>query len=507
MSDEHGTRVPDAWARMRFAVVGQLLASPPAARGDLRRALVALAAQTWKHPITEAPTRFALSTIERWFYVARGERVDPVSVLRRQVRADRGSHPAISSRVALLLAAQHRDHPGWSFQLHADNLATLLREDPTLGPAPSYATVRRHLKSKGLTRQRRLRDVPRPGEVRAAVAREHRETRSYEATHVHGLWHLDFHVASRKVLLPDGSWVTPRMLGVIDDHSRLICHGQWYATETAGDLVHGLSQAIQKRGLPRRLLTDNGAAMVAAETVEGLVALGIVGDTTRAYSPEQNAKMEVFWAQVEGRLMAMLEGHPELTLSLLNEATLAWIEGEYHHKVHRETGATPFDRFLHAPTVGRDSPSSDALRRAFRMKVERRQRRSDGTFTLDGVRFEVPSRFRQLTTLTIRYARWDLSCVDLCDARHGTVLCALLPLDKAANADGRRRVHAALAPAADATAPTPEPDAIAPRLRELMAHYAATGRPPAYLPRAPTAPEINPEATARGGLDDDKESR
>jgi putative transposase len=122
--------------------------------------------------------------------------------------------------------------------------------------------------------------------VRAAVARTLRETRGCEATHVHGLWHLDFHIGSRKVLLPDGQWVTPRMLGVIDDHSRLLCHGQWYVGETAADLVHRLSQAIQKRGLPRQLLTYNGSAMVAAETVEGLDALGIVGDTTQAYIPE-----------------------------------------------------------------------------------------------------------------------------------------------------------------------------------------------------------------------------
>lgn len=507
MSEEHGARVPDAWARMRFAVVGQLLAAPPAARGDLRRALVALAARSWQHPITETPVTFSFSTIERWFYMAQGERLDPVSVLRRQVRADRGTQPAISARMGMALAAQHQGHPGWSFQLHADNLAARVREDPSLGLMPSYATVKRYLKAHGLTRQPRPREAARPGEVRADIARESRETRSYEATHVHGLWHLDFHVGSRKVLLPDGEWVTPRMLGVIDDHSRLICHGQWYATETAGDLVHGLSQAIQKRGLPRRILSDNGGAMIAAETVEGLAALGIVGDTTRAYSPEQNAKMEVFWAQVEGRLMAMLEGHPELTLALLNEATQAWLEGEYHHKVHRETGATPFDRFLHAPSVGRPSPSSDALRRAFRMKAERRQRKSDGTFTLEGVRFEVPSRYGHLTVLSVRYARWDLSCVDLYDERHGTRLCVVVPLDKAANADGRRRVRAARAPVGDALAPVPEPEAIAPRLRELMAQYAATGLPPAYLPRAVPPPDPTPEAAAHAGPEHEEQSR
>jgi len=141
-----------------------------------------------------------LSDPRLYVALARGERTDPVLVLRRKVRRDRGTQPAISPAIVEVLALQYRALPGWSFQLHADNLATRVREDPALGPMPSDATVRRHLKGRGMTRQRRLR--------------EHRETRSYEVTHVHGLWHLDFHLCSRKVLLPDGRWVTLR--GVLD---------------------------------------------------------------------------------------------------------------------------------------------------------------------------------------------------------------------------------------------------------------------------------------------------
>ncbi len=79
----------------------------------------------------------------------------------------------------------------------------------------------------------------------------------------------------------------PLALSLLDDHSRLCCHVQWYLSETACDLVHGLSQAIQKRGLPRALMTDNGSAMVAEEVTEGLLRLGIVHERTLPYSPYQ----------------------------------------------------------------------------------------------------------------------------------------------------------------------------------------------------------------------------
>jgi putative transposase len=68
----------------------------------------------------------------------------------------------------------------------------------------------------------------------------------------------------------------------------------------------------------------------------------------------------------------------------------------------------------------------------------RLQRRSDGAVSLAGQRFEIPSRYRHLGTVSLRYARWDLT-------------------------------------------PLP-PSGMAPLLAQCIADYAATGLPPAYLP-------------------------
>jgi hypothetical protein len=247
-------------------------------------------------------------------------------------------------------------------------------------------------------------------------------------------------------------------------------------------------QAILKRGLPRALLTDNGSAMLAAETRGGLERLGIVHRRTLAYAAYQNAKQEVFWAQVEGRLLAMLDGVPDLTLARLNEATQAWVETEYHRRLHSEIGSTPLERYLGAATVGRPSPSPEELRRAFRADAVRTHRRTDGTLSLLGRRFEVPGRFRHLERLHLRYAGWDLSRVDLVDARTGEILSPLYPLDKRGNASGRRRrLTPPPLPPASAGAPMPAPpppaSGIAPLLADLLADYAATGLPPAYLPK------------------------
>ena len=435
------------------------------------------------------PVRFAAVSIERWYYKARREKDDPVGVLRRAVRKDCGK-VSLAPKLAERLFAQYEAHQRWTYQLHYDNLAAAVKAEPALGPLRSYTTVRRYMQAHGLVRKPGPAPAGRPGEARARERREEREVRSYEAEYVGSLWHLDFHHGSLKVLTPQGQWQRPIVLGILDDHSRLCCHIQWYLSETAEDLVHGLSQAIQKRGLPRALLTDNGAAMIAEETAEGLVRLGIVHEKTLPYSPYQNGKQECFWATLEGRLLEMLDGVAKLTLEFLNQATQAWVEMEYNRTPRRETSCSPVERFAQARDVLRESPSSSALREVFRLQSKRRQRKSDGTISVEGVRFEVPARYRHFRDVAVRYARWDLSRVDLVDPREGTILAPIYPLDRRANADGQRalfeRDTCATAPDGGKRSDEVQPEKeLPPLLKRLLAEYSATGIPPAYLPKNP----------------------
>lgn len=470
----------EIWARFRFSVVGPLLAAPPE-KGDLQAEIEKLAGKRWRHPVTGTGLMLGRSTIERWYYAAKNARHDPVGELRRRVRKDAGVQPSLSAPVRAWLRKQSAAHRGWSYRLHYDNLLAQAKQQPEWGRPPSYPTVRRWMRSQALIPRRGRRRPDTPGAQAAEARLEQWEVRSYEAAHVGGLWHADFHVGRRKVLIPSGQWAVPHVVGVLDDASRLGCHAQWYLTESAETFGHGLMQALQKRGLPWALMTDNGKPMLAAETQEGLARLGIRHEPTLPYSPYQNAKQEVFWAALEGRLMAMLEGVAELTLEVLNTATQAWLELEYNRKLHSEIGTSPLDRYLAGPSVLRESPGSDELRCAFRRRAARQQRRSDGTITLEGRRYEIPSRYRHLGRVGVAYAAWDLGRVDLLDLRTGTILCALYPLDKQANADGRRR---RLEPVGEAVAePTPPASGLAPLLAKLMADYQATGLPPAYLPK------------------------
>jgi len=157
----------DRWARLRFSIIGPLLAAPPPA-GELQAALVTLAAKSWRHPLTDQEIRFGVSTLERWYYTAKSA-ADPVAALRNRLRDDVGRFPSLSPQAIDVLVAQYREHPGWTMQLHVDNLRVALAGSDT--PIPSYPTLRRYLIAQGMFRQAR----PKRATEGALLARDRLE--------------------------------------------------------------------------------------------------------------------------------------------------------------------------------------------------------------------------------------------------------------------------------------------------------------------------------------------
>jgi putative transposase len=175
----------DRWARLRFSIIGPLMAAPPAPR-QLGAALLALAIKTWRHPVSGLDVRFGASTIERWYYRAR-RAADPVAALKDGLRGDEGGFPSLTPVAIAALTLQYREHPGWTAQLHLDNLRVACEASDS--PVASYATVRRYLRAQGMHRQARPRRATE-GAMAARDRLEQLEVRSFEVEHVAALWRM-----------------------------------------------------------------------------------------------------------------------------------------------------------------------------------------------------------------------------------------------------------------------------------------------------------------------------
>ena len=355
-AEARGPRVHERWAHLRFSVIGQLLAAPPP-KGELRAEIEALAARQWQHPTTGEPVRFGFSTIERWYYRALKERSDPVGVLRRKLRADAGQQPAMSDAVRQAVLAQYAAHKSWSVQLHHDNLVALAE---TQARAQARAVLRH---AAPLHEGQR----PRQAAARHAAPDRRRRARRGATARARGA-QLRGRVRQRPVALglpprlPEGAHRARRVgrrrscsaCSTIARGSPVTCSGIWPRPPRSSPTA--CRRRSRSAACRAPALSDNGAAMTAAEITEGLTRLGILHQTTLPYSPYQNAKQEAFWGPVEGRLIAMLEHVPDLTLAFLNEATQAWVEHEYNRKVHSEIGEAPHHALPRRPEVTRPMP-------------------------------------------------------------------------------------------------------------------------------------------------------
>jgi len=147
--------------------------------------------------------------------------------------------------------------------------------------------------------------------------------------------------------------------------------------------LDAFEKALLRRGLPRRLYTDNGAAFRSRHLEHICASLGIALIHARPYKPQGKGKIERFFRPVRASFLSSFEGK---TMTELNDSFTAWLQ-EYHERRHHSTGQAPFERFTSKMECLRAAPSN--LRDHFR-KCARRRVSMDRTVILNGRLFEAP---------------------------------------------------------------------------------------------------------------------
>ena len=130
---------------------------------------------------------------------------------------------------------------------------------------------------------------------------------------------------------------------------------------------------------------------------------------------------------------------------------------------------------------GRVAPAGLELAQAFTRRETRQQRRSDGSIVLTGKRFSIPSRYRHLDQVAVRYASWDLDTVFLAHPETDAILERLLPVDRAANASGAR-AEVDLPQSTSAMVASTTPPDLPPLLQAALDQARRSGLPPAFIP-------------------------
>jgi putative transposase len=366
------------WAVIAEAAGQQLTATE---RGALVRQI---ATRAHTHP-DGSSRRYSRGTIDRWL---RAWRADGLEGLKPSPRADAGTVRAHAELFAEA-AALRLELPGRS----AAQIASILFHRH--GIAVSERTIRGQLRRAGLHRE--------------ALAAEPKTYGRYEAAAPNERWITDVLV---------GPWVPwPRREGsararlflIVDDHSRLLAGGRFFAHENARACQDLLRRAITRRGVPNVLYADNGAPFSNAWLARTCAVLGVRLVHSQPYSPQGRGKQERLNRYIREAFLAEATHQGIDSMDQLNDLFFAWAEQVANQRAHAETGQAPISRF----EAGGPPRQADAglLREAFRWSVTRKVTRT-ATVPLEGNSYAVDPALTG-RRVELRYDPEDLTRLDV----------------------------------------------------------------------------------------------
>ena len=358
----------DPKALFRLSVLGPLVSRERLEHGELQQIIRDLA--TREYAIPGSRRRYlGEKTIQAWFYIWRKQ---GIAGLAPKSRVDRGQSKLSPPTQEAILAAK-RDNPRRSIR----QIKRLLEAAGTVARGTlSRSAIHRLLQQQGLSRITGSASLPE-------------EKRSFTAASAGAIWYGDVMHGPR--IPVKGRLRKTYLVSLIDDASRLITHSAFCLGETALDIEGVLKQALLRRGVPIKLVVDNGAAY-RAHTLQGICArLAIHLIYCRPYAPEGKGKLERWHRTFRDQFLSELDERHITHLDDLNARLWAWLEQIYHRTSHAGLdGLTPLARYQQdlpkIRSLGTRAAQLDAL---FHHRINRFVRK-DGTVSYRGTHFEVP---------------------------------------------------------------------------------------------------------------------
>lgn len=350
-------------ATFRFGVIHDLVNRTDLAHGEQERLLRAKSHQRWNIPHSNR-TRLGRSTILRWlrrYETSNGK----IESLYPPDRGDRGKSRVLDEETIMTLLRLREEFP----RLTINALIAKMEERHLVGGGMRLtgSTVYRLLRQHGLIK-------PELGEVE--------DRRKFEAELPNDIWQSD--VLHGPMVKVGDKLRKSYLVAVLDDHSRLVAHGEFYLSERLESYLDAFQKALLKRGLPRKLYVDNGAAFRSRHLEYTCASLGIALIHSRPYKPQGRGKIERLFRTVREEVLSGFEGG---SLEQLNTVFAKWLQETYHQRKHHATGQSPFARFTARMQCLRTAPPnlSDHFRKTARRRVAK-----DRTLILNGLLYEAP---------------------------------------------------------------------------------------------------------------------
>jgi transposase InsO family protein len=371
----------NAIALFRYGLIADLLHWPRGKRG-LAELIEKKVEREYDIPGSQR-CRVAPETIRDWLKAYRRGGFD---ALLPKVRSDQGQARAIPQAVADLLCMIKEDKPALSVRMVIEAARASQEMPPDLELAP--ATVHRLLSRAGLM-------DPRPQEPTS------NDRRRFSFDKAGELWMSD--VMHGPAVTVEGKRKRKTyLISFLDDATRVIPYAAFALGENVASFMPVFEQAIRRRGIPKRLYVDNGAAYRSQHLSLVCAKLGVTLIHARPYQPQGKGKKERWYREVRRQCLGTLSEQDTASLDALNRKLWAWVESEYHQAPHKGLdGETPLDRWARvSDEVRLPEPGLDMA--ALFLFEDKRKVHKDRTVSLRGVVYEVDAALVG-ETVTLRF--------------------------------------------------------------------------------------------------------
>ena len=165
--------------------------------------------------------------------------------------------------------------------------------------------------------------------------------RSFERANPNDLWQTDI-----MSFMIKGQYRV-YLIGFMDDHSRFLVGWGLYRFQTSANVQEVFRAAIEKHGMPKEVLSDNGRQYYTwrgkSQFTTLLLKLGIRHIRSRPYHPQTCGKIESFWRNLFQECLSQL---PLASFEEAKDKVGAYIEYYNFKRPHQGIGqVTPSDRY------------------------------------------------------------------------------------------------------------------------------------------------------------------
>ncbi len=349
-------------ALFRFGIISAITSLRKSERGEKEKIIEEITKTQWDIPYS-GRSYISRSTVLSWLksYRRGGERLE--SLMPKQ-RCDQGRTKSIdpeTQQALIKMRGEFRD-------ISVPVLLDMAREAKIIpiNFTASVQSVYRLFKRHGLDETFSINPL-----------------KKFEAELPNDLWQSDCMHGPK--IVDEGKKKKTYLFAIIDDHSRLITHAEFYLRENIESYIECCSKALRKRGLPRKLYLDNGPCFRSHRLKYGCASLGIVLIHATAYHPEGKGKIERWFKTVRAQLIPRLKQN--IALKEINEKLHEWIDQIYHLNKHRSTCENPLNRYTKSIHLLRAAPHN--LNGVFRSRLKRRITK-DRIVSIDNKLYEAP---------------------------------------------------------------------------------------------------------------------